>query len=473
MTTPLKLRIVFDGPAEAGKTTSIEKLAVSLGVSVVSPASRGRRTLFFDWTEYHGGRFGGAPIQCQLVSVPGQQQFFERRKRILETADVVVFVADSAPSRVQASRSALEQLLEICAARGERSPRILVQANKRDLPGAVSLHELTSGVAGASDLPHLETCATQSTGLQRGFVQAVRLGIERTRELDTASFLGSVAGGDSPDDVESLFASLVDSTEWLDGSALVEGESLLVDRGSANELSAHARLGNARPGSVWPPFEGRMYLEQASDDEVSWIPWRDQRLGVGGDWLYHSGVGDRFENEADAHRRLVQSARLHTTLRHWLCPERCLVALPDDRDDDHRIWQVARRTRSCQDVVDGVVWESPSPKAAVDALADVWGRLLEVTDDLRGAPVHIDLGLDNLRASTEHPRIVGIVRLLRPEDQPAPSPRALGEMRTSIQRLLERHHIDLLRTALEDNHHDVAFTEFFDSALEEARRPDR
>src|SRR5262245_24504994 len=93
------IRVVYDGPPEAGKTTSLRALATSLAQTTQTPHEDGDgRTLWFDWMEYTGGRYQGCRIRCQIVSVPGQVAFAKRRRRLLADADVVVCVADSSPS---------------------------------------------------------------------------------------------------------------------------------------------------------------------------------------------------------------------------------------------------------------------------------------------------------------------------------------------------------------------------------------
>jgi GTPase SAR1 family protein len=97
------LRVVYDGPPKAGKTTSLRALAGSLGQPLYSPAEEDGRTLYFDWMDYTGGRFDGYQIRCQIISVPGQRELTARRHRLLREADAVVFVADS--TEVQLDRT--------------------------------------------------------------------------------------------------------------------------------------------------------------------------------------------------------------------------------------------------------------------------------------------------------------------------------------------------------------------------------
>ena len=51
------VRIVYDGTARSGKTTTLRSLGVSLGREVETPAETEGRTLYFDWLDYTGGRF--------------------------------------------------------------------------------------------------------------------------------------------------------------------------------------------------------------------------------------------------------------------------------------------------------------------------------------------------------------------------------------------------------------------------------
>ena len=61
------LRIVYDGRAGAGKTTTVRALGERLGRRVTTPEASGERTLFFDWADYTGGLFEGLQLRCQIV----------------------------------------------------------------------------------------------------------------------------------------------------------------------------------------------------------------------------------------------------------------------------------------------------------------------------------------------------------------------------------------------------------------------
>src|SRR5262245_57861088 len=94
-TDEVVIRVVYDGPPEAGKTTSVRALAGSLGCAMYTPEQKDGRTVFFDWLDYTERLFESHRIRCQVVSVPGQSILAPRQQSLLRNADVVVFVADT------------------------------------------------------------------------------------------------------------------------------------------------------------------------------------------------------------------------------------------------------------------------------------------------------------------------------------------------------------------------------------------
>src|SRR5215469_4979104 len=109
-TDTVVIRVVYDGAPMAGKSTSVRALGRGLGGEVVSPAEIAGRTLYFDWLDYTGGLFEGRRIRCQIISVPGQATLAPRRRRLLQSADAVVFVGDSTPGGFAADRAYLKGL---------------------------------------------------------------------------------------------------------------------------------------------------------------------------------------------------------------------------------------------------------------------------------------------------------------------------------------------------------------------------
>jgi signal recognition particle receptor subunit beta len=179
---PLVIRVVYDGPPRSGKTTTLAALAGSLARPMISPEEADGRTLFFDWVEYVGGSFEGLPIRCQIVSVPGQRALGRRRRAILATADVVVFVADTTAPGLAETSEALDSLRSQLAARPAPPVGLVLQANKRDRPDALPLGALRDRLR-LTGAACVESVAIEGAGIREAFVLAVRLALDRVREL--------------------------------------------------------------------------------------------------------------------------------------------------------------------------------------------------------------------------------------------------------------------------------------------------
>ncbi|MCU1371085.1 MAG: hypothetical protein JWO77_2279 [Ilumatobacteraceae bacterium] len=179
---PIDLRIVVDGASTAGKTTTARSLGECLGRRVVTPEERDGRTLLFDWMDHEGGRSDGRPIRTQLVAVPGH--LLHLRARLLVTADVVLFVADTSASGMHASEVALAQVRTLLDAFEGARPGLVIQANKRDAPDALPMEEVTRRLTAEGDDLIVETVALTGEGVRQSYVDAVRLGLQHARAVD-------------------------------------------------------------------------------------------------------------------------------------------------------------------------------------------------------------------------------------------------------------------------------------------------
>jgi len=169
------LRIVFDGAPNAGKTTAARSLADSLGRPVLTPSEYSGRTVWFDWIDYVGGRHDGRPIRVELVTVPGQREYADRREHLLEWGDVIVFVVDSSATQIDASVDQYQLLRSYLARIGERP--VILLANQRDAPDAVDVATIRERFGISDDVEVVESVATTGVGIRQIFVYAVREGI--------------------------------------------------------------------------------------------------------------------------------------------------------------------------------------------------------------------------------------------------------------------------------------------------------
>jgi mutual gliding-motility protein MglA len=173
-TREMTAKIVYYGPGLCGKTTNLmvifDKLDPSQKGKMLSLATKTDRTLFFDLLPVDIGRVGAFNLKIQLYTVPGQVFYNETRKLVLKGADAVVFVADSQPSMVDSTRESFANLLENLEQNNidPNDTPIIVQFNKRDLPGVLPVDELQEALA-LEGYPYTEAAAIKGEGVMETF----------------------------------------------------------------------------------------------------------------------------------------------------------------------------------------------------------------------------------------------------------------------------------------------------------------
>ncbi len=95
----LNAKIVYYGPGLCGKTTNLQWIHDHFEGGergkMISLATEGDRTIFFDLLPLEIGSIRGMDVTLQLYTVPGQVHYNSTRQLVLRGADGVVFVADS------------------------------------------------------------------------------------------------------------------------------------------------------------------------------------------------------------------------------------------------------------------------------------------------------------------------------------------------------------------------------------------
>ena len=170
MAREIAVKIVFYGPGLSGKTTTLRKIYESVRPAnrgeMMSLATEGDRTLFFDFLPVKVERVGDFSVRLALYTVPGQVFYNATRKLVLQGGDGVVFVSDSQPEAMTSNRESLRNLeenLEELGIRLREFPLVL-QYNKRDLPSALPVPELHAAL-NPHEAPEFETCATSGRGV--------------------------------------------------------------------------------------------------------------------------------------------------------------------------------------------------------------------------------------------------------------------------------------------------------------------
>jgi signal recognition particle receptor subunit beta len=499
------IRVVYDGPPRAGKTTSLRALAGSLATSAITPQEDHEgRTLWFDWMEYTGGRYEGCRIKCQIVSVPGQPALAARRRMLLDGADVIVCVADSAPAEWDRSATHLANVCREVSV-GDPAPGVILQANKRDVSGAVSIEEvrerlererLTVGV--------VESVAADGTGIREAFVYAVRLALDRVRELMNRHALpeaGELETSDRllarmrrrEDEAAAVTAAATvppSGTRASAAKAVVQPPPVVVienredsvaavllrevlaqehaaSRGSGNGYGhgnghgyGHVQVPHGagvvapRPpdtsvpsGAIWPPVEGRAIMY-----EVAQSPLTPKQL-ASGDWVAGLGSGWRVVSSREAvfasldqgRAALIQWARLHAASLPVISPRRCIV-LADAGDGSWRLWQIVHAEDSLRDNVAAALRE-PTPELVLYKLCQVAQLLLEADRKLAETPCSLQCSIDSVGVADHAAVYIGLMPEVGTAREPDP-------MRASAPVLL-RTQLGPLVLDLADRHHDL------------------
>lgn len=173
-TREMTAKIVYYGPGLCGKTTNLmvifDKLDPKSKGKMLSLATKTDRTLFFDLLPVDIGKVGPFNLKIQLYTVPGQVFYNETRKLVLKGADSVVFVADSQPAMVEANRESFANLMDNLE-QNQIDPNdtpIVIQFNKRDLPGALPVEGLQEQL-GLDGFPYTEASAIKGEGVMETF----------------------------------------------------------------------------------------------------------------------------------------------------------------------------------------------------------------------------------------------------------------------------------------------------------------
>ncbi|MEK6239709.1 MAG: GTPase domain-containing protein, partial [Planctomycetales bacterium] len=187
------MRIVYDGPPNSGKTTNLRHLCglvpKDVRSDIESPGPESECTLFFDWFDISEVSFLGRRIRCQIISVPGRLELVERRRYLLQLADVVVFVGDSRASETELNRRLMKNLRETLGDKLTNHPpvNLLLQANKQDLENAHDPDALADHLELPRSTPVIAARAHVGQGVKATFLLAFEKALQRVKTLITES----------------------------------------------------------------------------------------------------------------------------------------------------------------------------------------------------------------------------------------------------------------------------------------------
>ncbi len=165
-TKEINCKIIYFGPGLSGKTTNVqyiyEQTEQSQKGKLMTLSTENERTLFFDFLPLTVGEVRGYTTRFHLYTIPGQTFYEISRQFILKGVDGIIFVADSQVERMEANLESFDFLEKSLQKHGYELHQLplVFQYNKRDLPGAIPLHELQAGL-NPTRLPYFEAVANR------------------------------------------------------------------------------------------------------------------------------------------------------------------------------------------------------------------------------------------------------------------------------------------------------------------------
>lgn len=253
-TREVHLKLVFYGPALAGKTSTLQYLykvlRPDLRGQLVSVNTGADRTQFFDFFPAPPSRMPGISIHMQIYAASGSVQNEATRRALLAGTDGILFIADSQRGRERDNISALEELRNCLLDLNQKlleTPLVLAW-NKRDLPNVISVGELDAGL-NINQSPSFATVAQSGQGVFEAFrilaARALDEAIKRRPELQPSNFGSKLDAAYASDMVTNrrLLATQEAQRALLTQSRRYPGD----DRPSPSEAAQ-------RSGSAAPPL---------------------------------------------------------------------------------------------------------------------------------------------------------------------------------------------------------------------------
>ncbi len=196
-------KIVYYGPGLSGKTTNLQyihsKVPQDTRGKLISLATEADRTLYFDFLPINIGTINDFQAKFQLYTVPGQVYYNATRKLVLRGVDGLVFVADSQPDKMDENIESLANLEENLREYGYDPNQLplVIQYNKRDLPGVMSVDELNARLNQAGRR-YFEASATVGNGVFDTLKLIIKLVLDKAKSSSATAMTQPEAASPPP-----------------------------------------------------------------------------------------------------------------------------------------------------------------------------------------------------------------------------------------------------------------------------------
>jgi mutual gliding-motility protein MglA len=187
----IDIKVVYYGPALCGKTTNLKSVHLNLNPQqrgeLISLATKDDRTLFFDFLPIQLENIKGFKTRFHIYTVPGQVFYTLTRKAVLTGVDGVIFVADSQNGKMKENIESINDLKDNLKYYNKTldSIPLVIQYNKRDLPGLVPLAEMNEQL-NPMRAPYFEACALSGKGVMETLTMCCKLVLKQMQNKSKA-----------------------------------------------------------------------------------------------------------------------------------------------------------------------------------------------------------------------------------------------------------------------------------------------
>jgi len=283
-------KIVYYGPGLSGKTTNLQyihsKVPQDTRGKLISLATEADRTLYFDFLPINIGTINGFQAKFQLYTVPGQVYYNATRKLVLRGVDGLVFVADSQKDKMDENLESLANLEDNLREYGYNIAELpfVLQYNKRDLPGVMSMEELNARL-NPRHVPVFEASATLGNGVFDTLKMIIKLVLDKAKSSSAGAMSkrpAAVARPALPAEVAYPEPVRVAPVLKDEGAAAGAAEPQLVTAGPSARPQGAAQPAPAAPPVDDAPVKHSAFRPYPGSEPESARPKKTQPVGLGG-----------------------------------------------------------------------------------------------------------------------------------------------------------------------------------------------
>ena len=183
----IQLKIVFYGPGDSGKTSSIKSIGQTYhGDSqsdIISLKTKEGNTLFFDFLPVDMKTIDGYRVRTLLYTIPGHVKYDVTRKLVLNGVDAIVFVADSRAVCRQDNKKSMELLQQN---KKLTDIPLVMQYNKSDLSDQgiplLSFETLEIDLNQTTNAPAYKTSSATGNNILTVFQKITAMALDRAHK---------------------------------------------------------------------------------------------------------------------------------------------------------------------------------------------------------------------------------------------------------------------------------------------------